>query len=284
MAVSTTSDALGPYYLYQFPLGNNFPDYPKWGRWTTSWAQTMNMFNPSGTAFLGAQVCMYERAQLLAGSPTPRQVCFQLTPNDDSLLPGDIDSATAPPSARNEFFIGSVAAVNNSHLSLYSAHVVWSPFSASISGANNSHLITVPTYSGPCGGSFGGDCVPQQGVSDKLDSLGDRLMYRFAYSNDPPGGIHTALVCKPRRASLRRSIGVRWYEFHAPPITQPWNGVTLAQTGTYAPDSNYRWMASIAADRNDNILLGYSESSSTLYPSIAVAGKLQTPFKRHPGT
>ena len=32
-------------------------------------------------------------------------------------------------------------------------------------------------------GTWGGDCVPQEGISDLLDSLG-RLMYRFAYYND----------------------------------------------------------------------------------------------------
>lgn len=31
IAVSTSSDALGSYYLYQYPQGTNFPDYPKWG-------------------------------------------------------------------------------------------------------------------------------------------------------------------------------------------------------------------------------------------------------------
>ena len=41
-------------------------------------------------------------------------------------------------------------------------------------------------------------------------------------------------------------------------------------------------MGSIAADMNDNILVGYSESSSTMYPSIVVAGKTKYPSERHP--
>jgi hypothetical protein len=55
VAISTSADALGTYYLYQFPLGNNIPDYPKWGRWNNNWAQTMNNFTPS-LSFVGAQV------------------------------------------------------------------------------------------------------------------------------------------------------------------------------------------------------------------------------------
>ena len=99
-------------------------------------------------------------------------------------------------------------------------------------------------------------------------------MYRLAYYNDPPGGslaISIGTSTTPWRASGGQ-IGVRWYEFHAPSIAVPPLGVTLAQSGTYAPDLNYRWMGSVAADRNSNILVGYSLSSSTLYPSVAVAG------------
>ena len=57
VAVSMTADATGTYCVYQFPLGNGFPDYPKWGRWTNSWAQTMNNFGPHGSGFVGAEVC-----------------------------------------------------------------------------------------------------------------------------------------------------------------------------------------------------------------------------------
>src|ERR1017187_7428654 len=215
VAVPTTPSALGPYYLYQFSLGTNFPDYPKWGRWTNSWVQTMNMFNPSPIHFLFPEVCAYDRTKLLNGNPTAGQVCFQLNYNDDSLLPGDIDSATPPPSLQDEFLIGSVNSLQGgtNQLSLYTLHMVWTPFSASITGANNSQRIIVQTYSGPCPfGALGGNCVPQLGVSDNLDSLGDRLMYRFAYSNDPPGvGAKQHWYVNHSVQVPGGQIGVRWY-------------------------------------------------------------------------
>ena len=276
VAVSTSPDATGPYYLYQFSLGNGFPDYPKWGRWTDTWAQTMNNFGPGGSGFVGPEVCLYERARLLAGTPQPRQVCFQLASDGDSLLPSDIDSPTDPPSGECQLFIGSVADVTPHQLSLYSTCINWlHPGMAYLTGNHNSQLITVPTYTGSCSGSFGGACVPQKGVGDTLDSLGDRLMYRFAYYNDPVGGKQHWYVNHDVEASGGQ-IGVRWYEFQAPQIAIPPLGLTLFQSGTYAPDSNYRWMGSIAADRNDDILAGYSVSSSSLYPSIAVAGRVKS--------
>jgi hypothetical protein len=47
----------------------------------------------------------------------------------------------------------------------------------------------------------------------------------------------------------------------------------IYQAGTYAPDSNYRWMGSIAMDAAGNLAVGYSVSSSTMSPTIAIAGR-----------
>ncbi len=77
-------------------------------------------------------------------------------------------------------------------------------------------------------------------------------------------------------------IGLRWYEFQAPQLCAALTGLNIAQSGTYAgnpPDTNYRWMGSIARDKAYDILLGYSESNATtIFPSIATAGRvLSTP-------
>jgi hypothetical protein len=47
----------------------------------------------------------------------------------------------------------------------------------------------------------------------------------------------------------------------------------LYQQGTFAPDSAYRWMGSAAMDSAGNIAIGYSKSSSSVYPSIAFVGR-----------
>ncbi len=284
VAVSTSADAQGPYYLYQFSLGDGFPDYPKWGRWINSWAQTVNNFGSDGNTFMGPEVCMYERSRLLAGTPQPRQVCFQLHISSqcttqhigcqDSLLPADIDSTTNPPAAEDQFFIGSVADVNNTHLSLYSVHIDWlHPSQATITGDNNSQLTLVPAYSLLCSGPLD-PCVPQPGSADVI-SLDDRLMYRFAYYNDAVGGKQHWYVNHSVRASSAQ-LGVRWYEFQAPQIAIMPSALLHGpfQSGTWAPDANWRWMGSIAADRNNDILVGYSLSNTTVNPSIEVAGRL----------
>jgi hypothetical protein len=276
LAISTTPDATGTYFLYEFAIpGNGFPDYPKWGIWPTNYGQSQNNFGPGGSGFVGPLACVYNRAKLLAGDPTAEQICHQYTSSEDSLLPGDQDSATNPPSGQDQFFIGSVGDVDDSHLSLYSAHINnladWSQ-GATFTGDGNSQLIAIATFTPACNGNFGGACVPQVGVSDLLDSLGDRLMYRFAYWNDGSGGSQHWLVNFDVTASNSQN-GVRWMEITAAPSEVGPSGLSVFQQGTYAPDGNWRWMGSVARDQVGDILVGYSESGTAIHPSIFVAGR-----------
>jgi len=277
VAISTSPDALGSYYLYAFSLGTGFPDYPKWGTWPTGYFQTINNFgSPNG------RICAYDRNKMLVGDSSAEQVCISLTNTDVSLLPADVDSPTAPPNNEDEFFIGSINAVNNSSLSLYSMHVDWSnPQGATVTGSGNSQLIQVAQYTNAC--NYPGACVPQKGTTTVLDSLGDRLMYRFAYWEDPP--LSNVLATPPKPAPSQHwfvnhsviasggNSGVRWYEFTAPIKSVPVTKLSVFQQGTYAPDSNWRWMGSLTRDKVGDILVGYSESSSSMYPSIAIAGR-----------
>src|SRR6202165_370227 len=64
------------------------------------------------------------------------------------------------------------------------------------------------------------------------------------------------------------SVGVRWYELRSPNTTP-----TVFQQGTYAPDSNFRWMGSIAMDKVGNIAVGYSVSSASMKPAIRYTGR-----------
>ncbi len=291
MAVSTTADANGTYYLYQFPvLNNGFPDYPKWGIWPTGYFQTWNNFGPGGAGFQGPVLCAYNSKKLLVGDQTAEQICHQYpnnSPNfEDSLLPGDRDSATPPPAGQDEFAIGSLGDIDNSHLSLYSVHIKdqsnWGK-GATFTGDNDSQLIPIATFTPSCHGNFGGACVPQKGITDLVDSLGDRLMYRFAYWNgkndtkQPPA--QHWLVNFDVEASGGQ-IGVRWMEITAPVKKVAPTALKVHQQGTYAPNGVWRWMGSVARDKVGDILVGYSKScgdtcqgGTPTYPSIAIAGR-----------
>src|SRR5271166_2213703 len=269
VAISTTPDATGTYYRFAYPQPG-FPDYPKWGIWSDAYYQSQNNFGPSGSSYVGAYACAYERAKMLVGDSTAKQICFQTGIYDDSLLPADLDSVgTPPPSGQQELFLGSI---DNGvpYISQYLFHVDFkTPSNSTFTGLGGSMPIAgVAHFDLACGGA--GACIPQRGVSDLLDSLGDRLMYRLAYRNF--SGDHQAWLVS-HSVTAGSSVGERWYEFRAPENS---TSLSVYQQGTFAPDSNYRWMGSVAMDSAQDIALGYSVSSSSLYPSISFTGRIAT--------
>ncbi len=187
VAVSTSADATGSYYEYQFPLAQDFPDYPKWGIWPSGYFQTNNNFG--NVNFDGAYVCGYNSAKLVVGDHTAEQICFQLTPGDSSLLPGDIDSSTPPPVNQDEFFIGAYefgwARTTISYLLFHAPGYSRIPTQSTFVGSGLANPVTVPTYT---------PVLRQQRIfafrsrapSTKVDALGDRVMYRFSYWDDGP--------------------------------------------------------------------------------------------------
>jgi hypothetical protein len=255
IAVSTTSDATGTYNRYSFQY-SNFDDYPKMAVWPDAYYETFNMF-AGGTTFVGADACAYNRGAMLAGTAAT-QVCFQQGTSVGGLLPSDLDGTTAPPAGSPNYML--YFGTNN--LNLYKFHVDFTtPSNSTFSGPT---VINVAAFSPLCGG---GTCVPQPSTTQQLDSLADRLMYRLAYRNF---GSHESLVVN-HSVVAGSSGGIRWYEIQNPSGTP-----VVAQQSTFAPDSNYRWMGSVAMDQAGDLAVGYSVSSSSLSPSVRFAGRVPT--------
>lgn len=257
VAVSVSSDATGSYYRYAFQLPTgDFPDYPKISTWPDAYYLTIDEFLQTNLKVeIGPYVCALERAAMLQGLNASAQ-CFQLGPSYLSLLPSDWDGAAAPPVGSPNYLLS----LGNNALNFWQFHVDFAnPNNTVLLGPSQ---IPVVPFRRPC--NTGAVCVPQQGTSQRLDSLGDRLMYRLAYRNF---GDHESLVAN-HAVSPTNGVGIRWYE-----IRSPGSGPVVYQQSTYAPDARYRWMASIAMDKKGNIGLGYSESSSSAYPSIRLSGR-----------
>jgi hypothetical protein len=255
MAVSTSSDATGSYNRYEFNYGSNLPDYPKLGVWPDAYYWSSNTFQ-NGANFIGAQVCAFDRTSMLSGG-SANAVCFQTDSSVASLLPSDVDGTIAPPAGEPAFFI---ELLDTSDLGLFQFHVDFTtPSNSTFSGPVS---IPVDTFSLACNG---GTCIPQQGTTQQLDSLGDRVMFRLAYRNFSD---HEALVVT-HSVTAGSSVGARWYEIRSPASTP-----TLFQQGTFAPDSEFRWMGSAAMDQAGDIALGYSASSGTVYPAVRYTGRM----------
>ncbi|HEY2397054.1 MAG TPA: hypothetical protein VGH81_13910 [Rudaea sp.] len=264
VAVSQTSDATGAWYRYAFSYGSVFPDYPKMGVWPDGYYETFNMF--TGNTFSGAKLCAFNRTAMLTGAAATQQ-CFQLSSSFGGVLPSDFDGATAPPAGSPNFMLN----FGTNSLNLWKFHVDWTtPANSTLSTAKN---LAVAAFTPACGG---GTCVPQSGVKQQLDSLADRLMFRLSYRNfgtyESLLVNHSVQVSSGGKGKPTSYSGVRWYELRAPNAAAP----TVFQQSTFAPDTSYRWMGSIAQDKQGNMALGYSASSSSLFPSIRYTGRLKT--------
>ena len=250
VAVSTTSDATGTYNRYSFSFGNNFNDYPKLGVWPDAYYISFNMFL-NGQTFIGPDACAMDRNAMLAGTAATIQ-CFQQTSAFSTLLPSDMDGTIQPAAGEPGFFVDF--GINK--LNLWKFHVDFAvPANSTFTGPT---ALAVTAFTQGCNRT----CVAQPGTTNRLDMLGDRMMYRLAYRKFVDG--HEALV-----TSHTITTGYRWYE-----LRDPNGSPTVFQQGTFAPDSNTRWMGSIAMDQNGNIGLGYSVGSSTVFPSVFFTGRV----------
>ena len=259
VAVSQTSNALGAYNRYAFKY-TGFNDYPKAGVWPDGYYVTYNMF-ANGSTFAGGKVCAMDRAKMLAGQAATQQ-CVDLGTSYGGLLPADLDGSTAPPAGAPNYVMN----LGTSKLNLWKFKVDWAtPANTTLTGPV---AIPVTAFAAACGG---GTCIPQAGTNNTLDSLADRAMFRFAYRNF---GTYESLVVNHavKLGTNKRTsyTGTRWYELRNPSGTP-----TVFQQSTYAPDTTSRWMGSMAMDKQGNIALAYSASSSTINPALRYATRLK---------
>jgi hypothetical protein len=256
VAVSTTEDATGAYNLYSYNYGSLFNDYPKLGVGVDgNYYITFNMFK--GNRFNGADLCAYEGAAMRAGTAA-RQSCYQLGSSFGGVLPADIDGPVVN-SATPEQFVNF--GTNSLNFWTFTPNF---GTGGTVTGPVN---VSVAAFSKACSG---GTCIPQTGTSNQLDSLADRLMYRFAHRQyaSYDGYVVTHSVANGSVAS-----SVRWYEIRKAGSATP----TIQQQGTLAStDGISRWMGSAAMDKNGNIVVGYSRSSSSLKADIVYTAHTPT--------
>jgi hypothetical protein len=259
VAVSTTGDPTGSFNRYSFPYAG-FPDFPKLSVWPDAYYVTVNQFNAQGTRFLGANVAALDRASMLAGRPAT-SISFNAPTNVASLLASDLDSATQPP-AGSPNFVSSLGAAAST-LAVFQLHVDFgTPANSTFTGPTN---LATAAFTEACNG---GVCIPQTGTKTQLDSLGDRLNFRAAYRAFSD---HQSLLLS-HSVTAGSSTGIRWYEIRISSSNVP----SIFQQGTYAPDTKFRWLPSIAMDNVGDIAVGFSVSSSALHPEIHYTGRLST--------
>ena len=273
IAISQTRDATGAYFRYAFHLGSNFFDYPKLATWPDAYYMADNVFNSGGTAYLGTQPFAFDRTKMLCGLPlatfiTPGVVGTPAN-NEDPVMPSDIDGTVLPPPGAPNTFV-EFPDITGNNLNTYRT---WH-FHVDFAVPANS---TFTQFAAPAAAPFAflcpfTACVPQLLVGSFLDGLGDRLMFRLAYRNfGTPSAPNESVVANYSVNSVGVA-GVRWFE-----LKNVTNGpITVNQESTYQPDTDWRWMGSVAMDHSGDLAVGFSASSPTINPQVRYATRLST--------
>ncbi|HBF89167.1 MAG TPA: hypothetical protein DDX39_11045 [Bacteroidales bacterium] len=262
IAVSTTNDPTGTWYSYSFDVAD-VPDYMKFGIWQDGYYMATN--NSSGN-----DVYVFQRDVMLTGGASPKMVGF-----DNSWRPTTVDgfhcimpldnditfAATGEPGmfiTINDDAIGG----GSDQIWIYELDVDWT--TTSNSTFTRVQQLAVPAFDS----NFGTDWanIAQQGTTQQIDAIPQIFMFRAQYINF--GGYQTIMCTHTVDVDATDHAGVRWYELRSTGGT--WS---IRQSGTYAPDAHSRWMAGISMNQKNEIAIGYSISSSTLYPGIRIAGQ-----------
>jgi hypothetical protein len=284
-AVSVTGDATGAYYLYDFVTDTvNFVDYPHVGVWPDGYYMTGHVFNAAGTALVAARVFVFEREKMILGQAAriqQKDLRKDGTQFQYGFLPADLDSHIPPPVGEASFVIGPNGQFTN-RTDTTRVAVTWG-VTPTITLTENT-ITTVGIGTAPCVNNTAAqdnrDCVPQPSPAvgaDYLDNIEGHFMYRLAYRNFGGSPVQESLVVSgPTNGSASSPAhgAVKWIEFRndGNSTATP----TVFQSGTFDPDTAYRWLPSIAMDKDANIAVGYSKSSTSVKPGIFITGRLST--------
>jgi hypothetical protein len=302
IAVSNTDDLTASnfaWYTYELPLvpiltkngKTYYPDYPKIATWADGYYVTIDVEDPTnGYGEVGILACAFDRQSMLSGVTARSPQCFSYPQTlgalflGHSLLPADIDGTTPPPVGTVESFVSiqnpSGNNTTSSQINLWQMHVDWTtPTNSTFTGPTP---IAVSPYEPGCynvrypGNTY---CVPEPTSptsKELIDSVGDRLMHRFAFRQFPTYQSYLVTqTVQPHTTS--QQTGIRWYQLEPSGST-----MSVASSGTISPDNKYfRFMPSVAQDNAGNMAIGYSGSSLALHPTIG-ASYLNLPSNTSP--
>jgi hypothetical protein len=275
IAISTTSDPMGPYFRYAFvPVAGQSNDYPHCGLWTKSYLCTYRMF-PSGTPPFATFTAL-NRGKMLIGDPTAEQVVFGLpcATNDcpDAVQPVHLQGRP-PATDAPALFIKDWDDDFNSTGALPDGYRIWelevdwaNPGAATF--VELPRAVSAGDWDQDMCGFFNRACVEQPAPATSanfLDPFDEATMWRAVYRHFDD---HDAIVVTHTIDATGGDVGaMRWAELRD---TAGW---TVFQEGVFSPTTDDRWMGSIAMDGDGNIGLAYSVSSLTVEPSVRYTGR-----------
>jgi hypothetical protein len=287
----TVNPVSGGWHLYALQIDPANPtqlgDYPKFALWNNpqpggAYFLTVNLFT-NNTTFHGVRVFALDRASMITGGPT-HAVGFTIDAAtlgaSYSLVPASFRTGDLPPAGRDEFLLAidspAIGGATLTKVKGWKFHVDFAVPANSTLGLGDNHdpnaQITVNGFYDAFT-TNSTKLVPQQGTTQRLDTLGDKIMTPVVYQNrngtESLWADHTVCIDQ----DCTEPTAIRWYQFNVTGGNFPATPVQQ-QTWTNGNDGLSRWMPSIAVDVDGNMAVGYSASSGSIFPSIRYAGRL----------
>jgi outer membrane protein assembly factor BamB len=293
LAVSVSGDPTGAYYRWDYAIpGGMMGDYEKIGLWPDGYYMTIRAFNATSGVFQGSKCLIFDRSKLLVGAPDATQLdsgylCtngIQATPcssfpnrTQDGFTPMSLDGFTPPPPA-------AANAIAKHNAGTSAIRFYWTKVNSNADGSwPAAPTVTVTGPSDVAVSAFTAaaqsTAIAQPGTTQKLDSLGNNLMYRMAYRNYGTAASPNERIVVNHSVTgpAAGQVSVKWYQFRNNVVgtgVGPTSAPVLVYDQRYAPDGTSRWMGSVAMDKRQNLGIGYNISNgTTVYPGIAINGR-----------
>ena len=289
-AVSKSGDPVtGGWWFYSVRMdagnvpANTLADYPKFGIWGDGCLYMgANGFSMSSGNYAGAIFASFNTANMYAGATLTSSVGFLSDTSVFGMFPANALGATAasmPASGTPEYFVYESATAFALNVRKFTKGANCG--AGGVLGAATA--VNQASYGYPVifqGGQYVSEMVQQSGTTNRLDSLGDRIMQKVQYrkvgSAESLWVVHdtcgAAQNVDGACASTSSPVQPQWAQIN---VTGGTIGTTPVQQQIYAPDTTKsRWIPSLAVDASGDMALAYSTSSSSAFPGIAYAGRL----------
>ncbi|HSB94254.1 MAG TPA: choice-of-anchor J domain-containing protein, partial [Flavitalea sp.] len=278
VGISTSPDPTGGWNFYKFKPGNFFIDFPKYSAWPNALFATTNDYNFNGATYLGSSVYAFDKMAMINGNTDVRLQRTRLPrreyPKFISMSPVSISGHDAPSKPDEGLFVyfsddnRTIETTDVDSLGLIR-------YTPDFSNPSNTTLILedpmliAPFKSRLCNGSR--NCIPS-GNGEGYDDLSDRIMNKVYLRNfgsyESIVLNHTVDVNYPEWPAI---AGIRWYELQRTAGTS-----SLKQQGTYAPDEDGRFLASMNINSQGQIGMVFNHSGNGKYASIYFTGRNST--------
>ncbi len=252
LAVSATSNPLGDWYVYAFNVGtaSQFFDYPHAGVGHEYIFAGANIFTSS---FLESRVYAFDKSAMYAGNPA-NWASRALPTTEDTPIPLNLHGW-----AQGTWNSGP----NHSFITNYNyngeTYRIWRWSNPLSSAPVAVGVVNLATYTGVAGG-YPID-APQSGSSARLQA-NDYRPQDFEYRNGFAWTTYT-FACNPGGGTVDC---IRWAKIN--PTT-----AAIADAGVLATAGQYRLFPNLAVNRCDDVAIGYTKTSTSMFPGVFAAGR-----------